>query len=57
MQFRAQAFLGFNHPNWSGASFDPSNAAFGRITGMTGDLRSLQLLRRFFFQEKRRDPM
>jgi hypothetical protein len=49
MQFRAQAFNVFNHPNWSGANFDPTNAAFGKITGKTGDVRNLQLSLRFFF--------
>jgi hypothetical protein len=49
MQFRAQAFNVFNHPNWNGANFDPTNAAFGKITGKTGDVRNLQLSLRFFF--------
>ena len=49
VQFRAQAFNVFNHPNWSGANFDPTNAAFGKITGKTNDVRNLQLSLRFFF--------
>jgi len=48
-QFRAQAFNVFNHPNWSGANFDPSSASFGKITGKTNDVRNLQLSLRFYF--------
>ena len=49
-QFRAQAFNILNHPNWSGASFNPTNlATFGKTTGKTGDVRNLQLSLRFYF--------
>ena len=48
-QFRAQGFNVFNHPNLSGASFDPTNAAFGMVTGKTNDVRNLQLSLRFVF--------
>ncbi len=49
-QFRAQAFNLFNHPNWSGASFNPTNlSTFGKITGKTNDVRNLQLSLRFYF--------
>ena len=49
-QFRAQAFNVFNHPNWGGASFNPTNlSTFGKITGKTGDVRNLQLSLRFYF--------
>jgi hypothetical protein len=48
-QFRAQAFNAFNHPNWASANFDPGNAAFGKVTGKTDDVRNLQLSLRFYF--------
>lgn len=49
LQLRAQAFNVFNHPNWSGANFDPTSAAFGKITGKTGDVRNLQFSLRLYF--------
>jgi hypothetical protein len=49
-QFRAEAFNIFNHPNWGGASFNPTNlSTFGKITSKTGDVRNMQLSLRFFF--------
>lgn len=48
-QFRAEAFDAFNHPNLSGAQFNPTNAAFGKVTGKTNDVRNLQLSLRFVF--------
>jgi len=49
-QFRMQAFDVFNHPNWGGASFNPTNlSTFGKITGKTNDVRSLQFSLRFQF--------
>ncbi len=50
VQFRAEAFNIFNHPNWGGASFNPTNlSTFGKITSKTGDVRNMQLSLRFFF--------
>jgi hypothetical protein len=50
IQFRAEAFNIFNHPNWNGASFNPTNlSTFGKITSKTGDVRNLQLSLRLFF--------
>ena len=50
LEFRAEAFNAFNHPNWGGASFNPNNlSTFGKITGKTGDTRNLQLSLRYFF--------
>jgi len=48
-QFRAEAFNAFNHPNWSGANFDPQSSSFGKVTSKTGDVRNLQLSLRFYF--------
>jgi hypothetical protein len=48
-QFRAQAFNIWNHPNWGGATFNPTSSSFGMITGKTGDVRNLQLSLRFVF--------
>jgi hypothetical protein len=48
-QFRAEAFNVFNHPNWSGANFDPTSSSFGKVTGKTDDTRNLQLSLRFYF--------
>ena len=50
MQFRAEAFDVTNHPNWGGASFNPTNlSTFGKITSKTGDRRNMQLSLRLFF--------
>ncbi len=49
LQFRAEAFNITNHPNWGGASFNPTSAAFGQITGKTGDVRNMQLSLRYYF--------
>ena len=39
-----------NHPNWGGASFNPTNlSTFGKITSKTGDVRNLQLSLRLYF--------
>ena len=49
-QFRAEAFNVTNHPNWSGASFNPTNlSTFGKITGKNNDVRNLQLSLRIQF--------
>jgi hypothetical protein len=49
VQFRAEIFNLFNHPNLNGASFDPNNANFGRITGKDDARRDVQLSLRFQF--------
>jgi predicted heme/steroid binding protein len=50
LQFRAQAFNVFNHPNLGSPAINPTNlSTFGKITGKTGDVRNLQLSLRVFF--------
>jgi hypothetical protein len=50
IQFRAEAFNTFNHPNWNGIGTDPANlGTFGKITGKNNDVRNLQLSLRFLF--------
>jgi len=49
VQFRAEAYNAFNHPNWGGANLSPTSAQFGQITGKTGDVRNMQLSLRFQF--------
>ena len=48
-QFRAEIFNFLNHANWNGAEANPTNAAFGRITGKDGSRRDIQLSLRFLF--------
>ena len=49
-QFRAEAFNVTNHPNWNGASFNPTNlSTFGKITGKNNDVRNMQFSLRVQF--------
>jgi predicted heme/steroid binding protein len=56
LQFRAEAFNVWNHPNWGGSSgagnnnvnMNPTSALFGKVTSK-GSERNLQLSLRFYF--------
>jgi Carboxypeptidase regulatory-like domain/TonB-dependent Receptor Plug Domain len=49
LQFRAEAFNVFNHPNLGGANYNPTSSSFGKVTGKTGDVRNMQLSLRLYF--------
>jgi hypothetical protein len=49
VQFRAEAFNAFNHPNLNAATFTPTSSSFGKVTGKNNDVRNLQLSLRIFF--------
>jgi len=49
VQFRAEAYDLFNHPNLGSANFNPTSSSFGKITSKTGDCRNLMLSLRLFF--------
>ncbi|HZU26288.1 MAG TPA: carboxypeptidase-like regulatory domain-containing protein [Bryobacteraceae bacterium] len=56
LQFRAEAFDVFNHPNLNnsnggpGAGTNPTNlSTFGKVTAKNNDVRNLQLSLRFYF--------
>src|SRR5690606_28946057 len=48
-QFRAEFFNFPNHPNLSGADFNPLSGNFGRVTGKSNNPRDIQLSLRFQF--------
>jgi len=49
IQFRAEALNAFNSPHFAAPNMDPTNASFGRVTGVLNYARRLQLGIRFVF--------
>ena len=48
LQMRFEIFDVFNHPNWNGASADPTSGSFGQITSK-GGTRELQIALKYIF--------
>jgi hypothetical protein len=48
LQFRAEAYNVLNHPNWGGATFNPTSSTFGKVTSKSSE-RNLQLSLRYYF--------
>jgi len=48
LQMRFEIFDVFNHPNWNGASADPTSGSFGQITSKGGN-RALQIALKYIF--------
>ncbi len=49
MQFRAECYNSFNHPNFNTPNTDPTSSAFGTITSTVGDPRNWQFSLRLKF--------
>ena len=48
IEFRAEIYNLFNHPNWNGANADPTSGSFGLVTGKGGN-RVLQIALKYIF--------
>ncbi len=48
-QFRADVYNAWNHSNFNNPNTTPTNTAFGRITGTSGDARNWQLSLKMMF--------
>jgi hypothetical protein len=49
MQVRAEVFNAWNQTNFGNPNTTPTNSAFGRITGTSGDARTWQFALRLVF--------
>jgi hypothetical protein len=49
MEFRAEAFNVFNHPQFDAPDTGLGDGSFGQITGLTNPMRELQLGLKFYF--------
>jgi hypothetical protein len=49
MEFRAEAFNVFNHPQFDAPDTSLGDGSFGQITGLTNPMRELQLGLKFYF--------
>ena len=49
LSIRFEAFNALNHPNWAEPTVNLSSSTFGRITGITGNMRQLQLAAKYQF--------
>src|SRR5262245_22168435 len=48
LELRVEAFNALNHPNWAGASSNPTSGSFGIVTDKTGE-RVIQLATKYSF--------
>jgi len=48
IELRLEAFNALNHPNWGGASSNPTSGSFGFVTGKSGE-RVIQLATKYMF--------
>jgi len=48
-EFHAEVYNFINHPNWSGANFNPTSSQFGEVTSKTGLVRTIQVGAKYRF--------
>lgn len=49
LSIRFETFNSLNHPNWATPTLTYNSSTFGRITGITGNMRQLQLAAKYQF--------